>query len=460
MSVGQYDPTHAEPLHDVDKPRRRKSWSADLEDEVSNLRRLLTRQPWLVAGRDDAEIAAVRRNHDQLRATFVRLGWQLVVDKDLVRLLKSPPPRPATWAIDGPNSQTCTWFFLLVAAAESLPPRVSLAQLVNAARAAAAEAEIPDNHDISDRRAIVAALKELDHRGVIENLEGDLEQYLTRDDAPVLLAIHHTRLLHVIANGGSAPADLDPDAWLAGVHRESDPARRMRRRLVDDALVHQADLDDHELDWLRRRLRGDDGGPLAEAFGLVIERRAEGAAFVVPDEAYRHPRELGPAPFPISGGTVPHAALLLCDHAIINGLRSHTPTDAGPGPGTHDGPDGSGAPVPQLGHAAGPGPGWVALTHTQVISHLRHLAGTVGSGRGGWAAELVEDPDLLSSRIRDLLVARDLLRPDPPLWWFSPATARWPTPPAAAARPRPAPDDTDGASPLDIVVLPAPEVPS
>lgn len=424
---------------------RRKSWSADLEHEVSNLRRLLTRQPWLVAGRDDTEIAAVRRNQDQLRATFARLGWQLVVDKDLVRLLKSPPPRPQTWAVDGPNAATCTWFFLLVAAAESLPPRVSLAQLVTAARAAAAEADIEHSNDIAERRAIVAALKELDQRGVIENLEGDLEQYLTSDDAPVLLAIHHTRLLHVIANGGPGAADVDTESWLAGVRRESDPARRMRRRLVDDAVVHQCDLDNYELDWLRKRLRGDDGGPLAEAFGLTIERRVEGAAFVVPDEAYRHARELGPAPFPISGGTVPHAALLLCDHALINGLRATTEEpDAGH---EHDSTQGP-----------GPGPGWVALTETQVLTQLTHLAHTVGSGRGGWAAELVEDPALLANRVRDLLIARDLLRPDLPLWWFSPATSRWPTPPAAAARPRPTLEDTSDSSPLDIAVLPAPEV--
>lgn len=402
--------------------RARRAWSPEAGAEVAALLRLLAWRPWLVSGRDDDAIAAVRRNESALRDVFGRLGWVLVVERDLVRLRKSPPSRPQAWAAEGPNPLTCCWFFLLVAAAESMPPKVALAQLVTAARAAAAEAAVLVTGKIDERRAIVAALRLLDERGVAEEIDGNIDGYLDDDNAPVLLLVHHTRLVHVIANAGASDPAADPDTWLAEVTREIDVARRMRRRLIDDAVVHIADLDDDERDWLRRRLRGDDGGPLADAFGLATERRAEGAAFIVPDDAFRHDRELGPLPFPNTGGTVPHAALLLCDHAASDAAAN-------------------GVESLDMGR---PGAGWLALTYETVVDHLRTLGATVGSGRGGWRAELVENPAMLADQVRALLTARDLLRvhsagPSDDVWWFSPVTTRWPAPPAAAAAPKTAP---------------------
>src|SRR5262249_18860732 len=153
------------------------------------------------------------------------------------------------------------------------------------ARAAAAEAGLEVTHDIAERRAIVHALKMLDDRGVVIQVDGEVEGFIADEEVQVLLAVHHSRLAHVIAHFGSGNPATDPETWLAQVEREPDSARRMRRRLVDDALVHAVDLDDAEAEWLRRRVRGDDGAPLAAAFGLVVERRIEGAAFIVPDDA-------------------------------------------------------------------------------------------------------------------------------------------------------------------------------
>lgn len=423
-------PGDGEARQPVSRPRARRAWSPDLDAEVAGLLRLLTRQCWLVAGRDDDAIAAVRRNQEAIVDVFRRLGWVLVIERDLVRLRKSPPPRPESWAADGPDPRTCSWFFLMVAAAESLPPKVALSQLAKAARAAASEAGLAPDGSMPERRAMFGALKLLDDRGVIRQIDGELEGFLIDEDAPVLLGIHHNRLLHVIANAGSGNPAADPVAWLSGVCREPDTPRRMRRRLVDDALVHIVDLNDAEIDWLRRRLRGDDGGPLAESFGLEIERRSEGAAFVVPNDAYRYDRELGPLPFPVSGGTVPHAALLLCDHAASDGLVSVQAFD-----------DAS-SPVPGAGR--GPGAGWRGLARSEVLTRLREVARSVGSGRGGWSSELVENLDLLADRVRELLQTRDLLRletthlegAESTIWWFSPATGRWPAPAAEPAKPR------------------------
>ena len=87
------------------------------------------RRPWLVAGRDDEDIAAVLRNYPALRDLFGRLGWPLYADRDLVRLFKTPPARLGAFAAGGPGPQTLQWFFLLVAGAETLGRKVSLGAL-------------------------------------------------------------------------------------------------------------------------------------------------------------------------------------------------------------------------------------------------------------------------------------------------------------------------------------------
>lgn len=382
---------------------KRKRWVPEASAETAAALRLLAARPWLVSGRDDEGIAAVRRNLPAIREALARLGWVLVVERDLVRLRKSPPVRREAWSANGPTPLQASWFFLLVAAAESAAPRIGLAQLVTAARAAAAEVGIPVTHDITERRAIIRALRMLDERGVVMQVDGDIEGFVEDENVPVLMAVHHSRLGHVIANFGPGDPAADPAAWIEQVEREPDPARRMRRRLVDDTIVHVSDLDEAEADWLSRRVRGDDGGPLAMAFGLHLERRAEGAAFVVPGDAFRYLHELGPTPFP-APGTVPHAALLLCEHAAVAGML-----------GASD---------------QGPGAGWRGIPEAKVAEHITALAAERADGRGGWRRELAEDPTRLAEDVRSLLWSLDLLRIQVDVngirvWWFSPATGRW-----------------------------------
>ena len=389
----------------------RKRWLPEASAETASALRLLAVKPWLATERDDEAIAAVRRNLPAIRETLARLGWGLVAERGFVRLRKSPPMRREAWAAEGPTPLQASWFFLLVAAAESAAPRVALAHLVSAARAAAAEVGLPVTHDIIERRAIVRALKMLDERGVVMQVDGDVEGFVTDENAPVLLEVHHSRLGHVIANFAPGDPAVDPALWLELIEREPDPARRMRRRLVDDAVVHVDDLDEAEADWLSRRLRGDDGGPLAMAFGLQLERRTEGAAFVVPESAFRYLYELGGTPFP-APGTVPHAALLLCEYAAFAGVSGSA----------------------EQGQAAG----WRGLSDLKVRDHLVALVSERADGRGGWRRELVEDPQHLADDIRALLTALDLLRVRPidgdvTMWWFSPATGRWSSPPAKAS---------------------------
>jgi Protein of unknown function (DUF2398) len=253
---------------------------------------------------------------------------------------------------------------------------------------------------------------------VVESLDGDINEFLRDDNPPVLLAVHHHRLVHVIANFGPADPVTDPAGWLEQVEREADPARRMRRRLIEDTAVYAGDLDPDEADWLSRRVRSDDGLPLAEAFGLHLERRAEGAAFVVPSDAYRSRDELGDCPFP-GGGTVAHAGLLLCDVADAGGVLD---------------PD---------------RPGWRGVRQDQVLTHLATFAERYADK--GWATEHVGNLPGLAAGVRALLVGANLLRVEAGTWWFSPAAGRWERPPeprpianrAARTRTGPASNEQD-----------------
>ncbi len=392
--------------------RLQRNWVPEANDDAAAALRVLAARPWLVAGRDDDTIAAVRRNLPAVKDALNRLGWALVTDdREFIRLRKTAPQRAQAFAVGGPSPLAWSWFFLIVAAGESMQRRVSIGQLVAAARAAAAEASLEAPGDISERRAIVTALKLLDARGVIVQLDGEIDGFVHDENAPVLLEVHHTRLLNVIANFAPADPVADPQAFLDMICREPDIGRKIRRRLIDDTAVHISDLDGDEVAWLGRRSR-DDLEPLAEAFGLHLERRAEGAAFVAPEGSYRHLKELGPLAFP-SPGTVAHAALLLCDHANTIG-RTNLPAEGAPGSG------------------------WVQLTHDAVESFLTGAAAQQNAGTGGWSRELAEDPTgLLLDAVRDMLGALDIVRhilapiestdenPSAGVWWFAPLIGRW-----------------------------------
>ncbi len=279
---------------------------------------------------------------------------------------------------------------------------MTIGQLVEAGKAAAAEAQVEVRTDRGERRAIVAAVRELVTRGIVEETDGQLESYLDSDDAPVLLTIFHTRLLHLITNfDATTDPGEDPKRWLHNVAREPDASRRMRRRLIDDTCVHSVDLDEAEQDWLSRRLRGDDGGPLAAAFGLVIERRTEGAAFVVPDDAFRWPRELGDVPFPGAG--------------IVPTLPSCWPTSSRP-----------------REHRVAPAAGWRGLPRERVLPNSPTSPPGRPPDEAAGQPSAPADPAGLLKDAEGLLISTGLLRMDIGWWWLSPAMGRWEAPPNSA----------------------------
>ncbi|MER5887801.1 DUF2398 family protein [Streptomyces sp. NPDC001941] len=377
----------------------------DDQETVSALVRQLRVRTWLIGGQDDELIGTVHRHARAVRAALAAVGCTLTLEADLVRV--SVPPEPFERMPRGAAAEG-VWYWLIVAALEGTPPTTQLGPLLAAVRCAAAEVEIPVTQSRAELSALVAALKMLCARGVLQEIHGSVEELLCDgEDPPVLLKVHHARLLHLLPR--NVPLDeegqwacdpaTDPEGWLRTLIRSGDEGVRVCGMLADQAVVHICDLDEAEQFWFRSQL-GREGPRVAELFGLHLEHRLEGASLVVPDEICS-PRTLGPFRFPHwqggSSGTVRHATLLLVDYLADHGER--------------------GGPM-------APGEGWYGAAASGVVRHLGDLA--VRHAR--WRQHFRQRPDLLAAQVREVLQEADLLRVVEGYedwWWLSPAVARW-----------------------------------
>ncbi|GGT44410.1 hypothetical protein GCM10010254_74420 [Streptomyces chromofuscus] len=397
-------------------------WSGDEQQDIALLAQRLQVRTWLVGGRDDELIEAVHRHLPALRRLLARVGCTVTVEPDLVRMHKAAGLRCGR--IRQGASPEGMWLWLTAAVLESMPPKAKLGQVVAAARAAAAEVEIPVTQSRAELHALHAGLRMLCDRGVLEEVDGRIEALLEgQEDPPVLLRVHHTRLLHLLPRDVAVdehgqwladPAD-DAQGWLEQLPRPGDPGVRVCAMLADQAVVHACDLDPDERHWISVRL-ADDGAAVAEAFGLRLEHRMEGAAFVMPEEALCAGGLLGPFRFPHrqrnGAGTVRHAALLLIDCLTAEGERDGT---------------------------MAPGPGWCGAPAAVVVDRLGEMA----ARHTGWAGEYRAQPARLADHVQGLLEQADLLRVTDGYeawWWLSPAAARWtvvadqPVPPSPGSR--------------------------
>ncbi|MEE1806771.1 DUF2398 family protein [Streptomyces sp. BE133] len=387
--------------------RRDVAGGGEDDEVVWQLARLLKSRAWLAGGRDDVAIEAVYRHRAALRRVLEQVGCVLVVEPDLVRVYSPAPPRSVP-GVEGDAPQG-VWFWLTVSALESLPARVRLGQVAAAARSAAAEIDMAVTQSGAELGALAGALRRLCECGLLEELEGRVEALMEDGEDPaVLLRVHHTRLLYVMARGvpcdelgrWSADPAEDPEGWLAALPRHADPGVRVCGMLANQAVVHACDLDEDELRWLSDR-GASEGAAVARGFGLALEHRLEGAAFVMPQETCDE-RVLGPFRFPgrsrSSAGTVRHATLLLVDALVCGGER--------------------GGPL-------APGPGWCGAPQSWVLGRLGELA----ERHTWWRLELRADLPRLAKDVRQVLEPEaGLLRVVGGFedwWWLSPAAARW-----------------------------------
>jgi uncharacterized protein (TIGR02678 family) len=170
-------------------------------------------------------------------------------------------------------------------------------------RSAAADAGIVLDGATSERRALVTELRWLVEHGVVHELDRSVTGYESDAEADALLEVRSDRMSLLPATalvGARSAAEL-----LARAAGESTGRAALRRRLVEDPVLHADEVTPEDWAELRRRF-GEESRYCEEMFGLLIEARAEGAAAIDVDGGCTD------ITFP-AGGTTAHAALLLLD---------------------------------------------------------------------------------------------------------------------------------------------------
>jgi uncharacterized protein (TIGR02678 family) len=276
--------------------------------ELTGAARALLTRPWRTAEADRPLFLLIRRHAEPLDRWFTqRLGYRLVVGTDTARLVKSghlPVDRPLRTLTQRPfTAREYTVLALVLAATAAGPDRISLRDLVLQVRSAAADAGITLDGATSERRALVTALRWLVDHGIVRELDRSVTGYESDADADALLEVRNDRMALL-----PAPALVDArseDELLDRAAGEGTGRAALRRRLVEDPVLHADDVAPEDWAELRRRF-GEESRYLEEMFGLVIEARADGAAAIDIDGGCTD------ITFPASGTTA-HAALLLLD---------------------------------------------------------------------------------------------------------------------------------------------------
>ena len=284
--------------------------------ELREAARHLATHPIVQAERDQEVFRLIKRHSNQLDRWFSqRFGYRLQVTADTARLFKStvaPARRPLLTASTNKRPfsiREYTMLALALAAVVAGPNVISLHDLIEKIRSAAAEAEITIGVEPSDRRALVNALRWMIFHGVATEMHDRIDSYVSDSQADAVLNVRPDRVtllpLPVLARSETA----------GQVHDRSDqrqsPRMWMRSMLLEEPVVYRTDLTDNEWTELRRRL-GEESAIFEEMFGIQFEVRAEGIAAIDPEG------KMTDSSFP-GNGTVHHAALLLIDRLAAAG---------------------------------------------------------------------------------------------------------------------------------------------
>lgn len=349
-----------------------------LTERRAAARHLLGR-PLTCAEHDPEMFRLIRRHEADLDKWFTqRLGYRLHVTADTARLYKSgyAPARRPLRTSGGRPLNTLEYVMLVVALASTVagPAVISLRDLIDLIRSAAAEIEMILSGDASERRALVTALRWMIDHGLASELHAHVDAYATDSEADAVLKMRPDRIamvpLPVLATGG--------DDLVGAASRRENTRQWVRVRLAEDPVVYRDELDEAEWSELRRRL-GEEARYAEEMFGLILESRAEGVAAVDPAG------DLADQPFP-TGGTEGHACLLLLP--LLKDRRDE----------------------------------W--WSESEVVDLVGRLA--VDNSRY-WAKDLVAAPDRFARRVIDTLVRVRLAesRADPTRIRLRPAAARF-----------------------------------
>jgi uncharacterized protein (TIGR02678 family) len=335
--------------------------------------RALLGTPMLAAANHAEELNLVRRHRVALLQMFqTMLGYPLVVEPSFARLVKAVPPEdvPSRGAhrSNGTAFSPRDYTYLALVCAGLMAPgsgeQMLLSTMVEQLRADAATAGITIDDNLSERRALVAAINQLVEWGLLVETDGSVVAWGERREE-ALLTVNQALLPHAIARP-LAGMERPEEMWSTDVNFREQPRTALRRRLVEHPLTRREKLTNAEADALSRERR-EISRTIEDAFGLTLEVRAEGAL------AYDSEMSLTDFEFP-GQGTVRQAALLLLD-ALIDTLR--------PDSGSRALVDGDLVPG-------------VLASWELVIENLGDLA---ARNAKAWRAEVADDLDRLADEV-------------------------------------------------------------
>jgi uncharacterized protein (TIGR02678 family) len=350
---------------------------SDFADELAAERRtaarLLMREPLVTPETHPEEFPLIRRHADELARQFGQLlGYRLVVEPGFARLLKAGLGRNSGRWLERTSGvpftpRTYAYLALALSVLVTAPEQLLLSEIVTRTRAAAAEAgiDLGEPNRIVERRALVAALKQLMTWHVLSEDEGSVESYSGDGTAEALLTVDREVARRLVSGPIGRASSPDELIELAAAPEHAGPRHAVRRRLVETPVVYVGELTDEERDWLRRNQRREQR-TFEEFLGLDAEIRAEGVALLDPGG------ELSDIEFPGSG-TVPWAALLVLERLVAELT-----------------PDGGSADIPD---------GRIESVLAELVE--RH--------RKAWAERYTDSPELLYQAVTDLLLRMRLI---------------------------------------------------
>ena len=372
-------------------------FESELAAERRAAARLLLRCPLVTPDAHPEEFPLIRRHADWLVRQFHQvLGYRLVVEGRFARLHKAGLGPGAGRRLERAGGgaftpRTYAYIALALSVLVTAPEQLLLSELVARTRGAAAEAgiDLGEPNRPAERRAMVAALRQLTEWRVLREDEGSVDRYATADGASEALLGVDREIARRLVSGPLTRAESGAELIAAAAEAGSGGARhRVRRRLVETPVVYLDELTGEEREWLRREQRSEQR-LFEDLLGLDTEIRAEGAAMADPAG------ELTDLEFP-GPGTVPQAALLLLERL----LERQSPS------------------------ADGPMPIGVAVRRSTVEEILAELVTEHGAH---WARAQVENPPLLYDAVTGLLTRMNLLAAGPgaDTWTLRAAAARY-----------------------------------
>lgn len=298
----------------------------DADERRTALRTLLL-HPLLPAEGPHAEaLLLVRRHREHLQRLCAEgLGYRLVVEPKVARLFKAGLGRDATRPLRkrGVNGRRGRPFeprayallCLTLAALTRCPAQLLLDELVAQVRSAVADSGLTvDLDQVSDRRALAAALRALLELGVLAERDGDLARWAEDGVTQSLLDVRRDRLRLLLTAGVSGAQRAEDLLDASALPSAAGGARvAVRRRLLESPVLSVAELPEDQAEWWRRS-RAREAEWFRDHVGLELELRAEGALAVDPEET------LTDVAFP-GTGSARHAALLVLER-LVDGVRA------------------------------------------------------------------------------------------------------------------------------------------